>query len=189
MLSILLYKDELAAIKDRAIRSFVAACLMVAPRYIFWDAPSSSSGKYHPADELTGNGCVIHTKRVVKMILMLGGDDIAVAAGIIHDLVKQGWIKSGHSVDEHPELAVQLINKVHDSRRGLISRNTMGAIRSAVGFHMGPWRKRGRYKIPKKFSSWGLGVTARRVHLADVYASQKEIGIKIAVNLPPVHGR
>ena len=59
-----IFKNELGLIFNPAIKEFTRLCLIAAPDYIFYDAPSSSSGKYHSVDELGGNGCVIHTKRV-----------------------------------------------------------------------------------------------------------------------------
>ena len=178
---IALFQDELFFINNRNIRLFVESCLLKAPKYIYTDAPSSSSGKYHPSDELGGNGCVIHTKRVVWVTKQLGGDDLAIAAAIIHDLVKQGWKKSGHTVREHPGLAAQLVGKVHRHNRNLIRKNEMVAIRSAVGFHYGQWGV-GAYRIPS-----ALLCTRRDllVHMADMIASRKGIGENIAVSRHP----
>jgi len=177
-----LFLCELAFIVSQDVRAFVEACLHAAPQYIFTDAPSSSSGKYHPEDELGGNGCVVHTKRVVWVTKQLGGDDLAIAAAIIHDLVKQGWKKSGHTLNNHAGLAAKLVGKVYRRNRSLISEDDMKAIRSAVGFHYGQWGV-GAY------ATTSSSLCTKRdflVHMADVIASRKGIGEKIDVTLTPL---
>jgi len=47
-----IFKDELNLISKKGIKDFVKACIAAAPDYVFEDCPSSSSGKYHPIEEL-----------------------------------------------------------------------------------------------------------------------------------------
>jgi len=59
-----LFSKELVLIYDPVIKEFTRLCLLHCPEYFFLDCPASSSGKYHSIDELSGDGTVIHTKRV-----------------------------------------------------------------------------------------------------------------------------
>ena len=115
-----LFESELNLLERQDVRSFTEACIEASPDYVFWDAPSSSSGKYHPVSELSGDGTVIHTKRVFALAYELsrgfgceGSRDVICAAALLHDLAKQGLIKSGHTVPDHPQIMAELIADVY----------------------------------------------------------------------------
>ena len=104
-----MFKDELNLISNSAIREFAKACIKAAPDYVFVDCPSSSSGAYHPVDELSGDGTVLHTKRVFALAYELsrGFDcehhrDEICAAALLHDMAKQGLKRYGHTIKNHP---------------------------------------------------------------------------------------
>jgi HD superfamily phosphodiesterase len=92
------FRAELSLIADRDIGSTTEAILALAPNH-YLTVPSSSSGKYHPEDEIAAGGQLLHTKRVVRLARELGRKDslaqaemdILTAAAIVHDLAKFGW--------------------------------------------------------------------------------------------------
>ena len=112
------FKDELDLIFNKKIKSFTKICLMVAPDYFFTECPASSSGKYHPIDELSWDGTIIHTKRVVTVGYDLcrglsceKNRDVIVSSCIIHDLRKQGLNKTGHTKKNQPDLDAKLVEE------------------------------------------------------------------------------
>ncbi len=139
------FEKELELILDHNTREFTRLCVVSAPDYFFTDCPASSSGKFHPVNELAGNGTIVHTKKVVTLAyeLVKGFDceqsrDEITSACVIHDLRKQGLEKSGHTLPDHAELAAQLIEEVQRDTR-MLSDDTYKMIRSCVGYHYGLW--------------------------------------------------
>lgn len=105
------------AIANPALKALVATGLTRVPEE-FFAAPSSSSGKYHPADEINEGGLALHTARVVAMadkIMEYPGfsstpleKDIVKAALVLHDTQKGGIPWNGYAAD-HGHLAGQFI--------------------------------------------------------------------------------
>lgn len=88
-------EDEIELISDPAIKKFVRYLLKSAPA--FWKAPASHAPDLHPPDESFPGGLVLHTKRVVRVVMLLAMTiesenqndfDCLVAAAILHDLTK-----------------------------------------------------------------------------------------------------
>jgi len=140
------FKEELALIFDESIKEFTRLCVISAPDYFFLDCPASTSGKYHPLDELGHDGTIIHTKKVVTVAYELcrGLDcehsrDEIIAACIIHDLRKKGEKDStGHTLKNHPDLGAKLIEQVQ-LETGILTDKSYGIIKNCVGYHYGPW--------------------------------------------------
>lgn len=139
------FEQELKRIFDKKIREFTRLCLIHSPDYFFEDCPSSSSGKYHPLDELSYDGTIIHTKKVFTMLYDMvkaldceSNRDIVLSAGIIHDLRKQGTISSGHTVKDHAAHGVNLIDEVQEATQ-LLTEEQHKILRNCVGYHYGPW--------------------------------------------------
>ncbi len=139
------FEPELNRIFDKKLREFTRLCVTQAPDYLFEDCPSSSSGKYHPLDEICHVGTIIHTKKVFTMAFefVKGLDceehrDEVLSAAIIHDLRKQGITHSGHTVKDHANHAVNLIDEVQEATQ-LLTKQQHDLIRRCVGFHYGPW--------------------------------------------------
>lgn len=140
-----LFKDELKLIYDEGIREFTKLVLTQIPAYFFLDCPSSSSSLYHPVDEHTFIGVIIHTKRVFtvayELCRGLGAEedrDRILSATILHDGLKQGKTKTGHTVKNHPALAADLIEEVYNATQ-MVSNESYNIIRNCVGYHYGPW--------------------------------------------------
>src|SRR6056297_3048345 len=140
------FEKELSLILDLDVRNFTNLCLSEAPDYFFTDCPASTSGKYHPIDELGADGTILHTKKVVTVayILCRGLDceqyrNEIISACIIHDLLKQGKKKSGHTTRNHPALAAELVEQVQNDTQILLNDDSYNIIRNGVGYHYGPW--------------------------------------------------
>jgi len=173
------FKDELDLIFNKKIKQFTEICLMVAPDYFFIDCPASSSGKYHPIDELSWDGTIIHTKRVVTVAYDLcrglgceSNRDAIISACVIHDLRKQGLIKTGHTQKNHPELAAQLVKEVQKDTQ-ILTENDFKIIYNSVGYHYGPWSQ---FKWKKDLSAYTMEELC--VYLSDYTASKKSNNVK-----------
>jgi hypothetical protein len=173
------FKEELDLIFDTKIKQFTEICLMVSPDYFFNDCPASSSGKYHPIDELSWDGTIIHTKRVVTVAYDLcrglGAEqnrDAIISACIIHDLRKQGLIGTGHTQKNHPDLAAQLVEDVQRDIR-ILNDKDYNIIRNSVGYHYGPWSQ---FKWKKDLTAYTMEELC--VYLSDYTASKKSNNVK-----------
>ena len=150
--------NEINLINDDSIASFVRSILLKAE--IFWNIPSSFSGKYHPPDEHNAGGNVLHTKRVVRVAAILcysyslSGDerDIIIAACILHDITKGIASEDSTSFNYdpmHPYTVGNFISKcqAHDKEYGndsqstslFISEDVAQTILRLVRCHLGPW--------------------------------------------------
>jgi len=175
-----LFKEELSLIARKDIRDFTKAVLEAAPDYIFEDCPSSSSGKYHPIDEQGPDGNNLHVKKVfaVAYELSRGLDceyhrDQICAAALLHDLLKQGKAKSGHTVRNHPKLAADLIAEVYKEKfKDKIDRDSVVIIYNAVRHHYGPWTEISERKPLVKYSPEELCV-----YVSDYIASKRFIKV------------
>lgn len=175
------FEKELALILDERIREFTKLCLLKAPDYFFTNCPASSTGKFHPLDELSWDGTLIHTKKVFTLAYELckalgceNNRDEILSACIIHDLLKQGVERTGHTVVDHPALAVELVDKVQKDAE-MISDESYSIIRGCVGFHYGVWGPaKGRWH--KKLSEY----TAEEmcVYIADYVVSKRFIAVE-----------
>lgn len=86
--------EEIDLIRDHSISSFVRSMLLRAEE--FWKIPGSFASVYHPPDEDNEFGNILHTKRVVRVALIMCANlsysnietDIVIAACLLHDLTK-----------------------------------------------------------------------------------------------------
>jgi HD superfamily phosphohydrolase YqeK len=174
------FKDELALISNPIIREFVEECISQAPDYIFEDCPSSSSGKFHPVEELGPDGTLIHTKKVFALAYELSRgldceyhrDEIC-AAALLHDFEKQGKEKSGHTTKDHPQMmAATAANIYREKFRGRLERDSANIICSAIFYHYGPWTDQ---SVKKPLSSYTCEELA--VYVADYVSSKRFVQV------------
>ena len=182
-----IFKKELNYIDDTVLREFIAYCLENAPDY-FYTIPASSSGKYHPIQDLGEGGLIRHTKAVVQVAMDLIkseqfkiGDndekDNIIAACILHDIIKNGFTDSGMTLVEHPLLASEFVEQMYRQWEGeekdFIWWNKI-CIQFLIKSHMGIWNKdkEGNEVLPLvgEYNPFG-----KLVHLADYIASRKYI--------------
>jgi hypothetical protein len=156
---VVVFEEELARIYDPTVREFTRLCIVNSPDYIYIDCPTSSSGKYHPLDELCSDGTIIHTKKVFTMAYELvkaldceNSRDLILCACIVHDLRKRGVTgEGGHTVSDHPNHAANLIDEVQEAT-GLLSKEQHTIVRNCVGFHYGPWSEENWLKPMTKYT-------------------------------------
>jgi len=172
------FEPELRVIFNEGIREFAKLCIVAAPDYFFLDCPASSTGKYHPLDELSADGTIIHTKKVFTLAYELSrglecesSRDEILAACLIHDLRKQGLKQTGHTARNHPALGANLVKEVQDATQ-MLSNKSYKMIRTAVGYHYGPWST-GDWKKPvAKYTPEELCL-----YMADYVAAKKVTSI------------
>jgi len=169
---------ELARIADESIREFTKLCIGQAPDYFFIDCPASSSGKYHPVDELAHDGTIIHTKKVFTLAYELckglsceDKRDVILSACLIHDLLKQGKNRTGHTTKSHPGLAADLVEEIHVATQ-ILSDDVKDLIKNSVGYHYGPWSVSPWQKPLSEYTPVELCV-----YLSDYVASKRFITV------------
>jgi hypothetical protein len=140
-------KQNLAAavamIQNPMLSQVTQTALDAAPKE-FFEAPSSSSGRYHPADEINKGGLVLHSLRDAQMGLILcdyfdvQGEqrDEITAALILHDIKKGGEPWDGYAEDHGP-LGEQWLDEVWGP--GHRCDASCNHVRELVGKHMAQW--------------------------------------------------
>ena len=169
-----IFEKELELIFDKSIREFARLCLLKAPDYFFTDCPASSTGKYHPLNELGPDGTMIHTKKVVTLAYELcrglgceDRRDEILCACIVHDLVKQGWEKTGHTHKMHTQFAADLVEEIQKDTQ-LLKEDSFRMIQGCVRYHYGLWTHASHAKKLSDYTSAEL-----TVYLADYAASKR----------------
>jgi len=172
------FEKELDLILEESVRKFTEVCLGVAPDYFFTDCPASSTGRYHPIDELSWDGTILHTKKVVttayELCRGLGCEhhrDEIISACIIHDLLKQGREKSGHTTKDHPALAAGLVDEVQRDTQ-MLDEEAYNIIKCCVGFHYGLWSQRPWQKSLDEYTPEELCV-----YISDYVASKRCVSV------------
>lgn len=183
------FQEELSQIPNKQVRDFITYCLDNAPKY-FYHIPASSSGKYHPLQDLGEGGLVRHTRAVFQVGMDLlrceqfvEDNDInrtiVGSASLLHDIIKNGIEGGEYTVSEHPILACRfttsmlieyIITTAVNKRDDLIE--IVLIIEHCVRSHMGKWNtdreKNEILPVPKTDLE-------KLVHLADYIASRKYI--------------
>jgi hypothetical protein len=175
--------EEIDLILDENIKSFVRSILFKAD--IFWEIPSSFSGKHHPMDEHGVGGNVLHTKRSVRVAQVLCDShalpqeekDIVIAAMLLHDVTK-GVPKadqSGYLYDPlHPYTVGLFVRKCQEEDKNyaselqsstlFLSEEIVQSILRLVRCHLGPWSP-----VPETIPVTYLDMI---VHMADNVSSK-----------------
>ena len=175
-----LFKNELNLFIKKDVLDFTKACISIAPDYVFYDCPSSSSGKYHPIDELGGDGTIIHTRRVFtlaydysRMLDVEQYRDEICSAALLHDLAKQGLDSYGHTVSNHPQIMANLVADLYNTDfKDRLDKTSANIIYWAIFYHYGPWTIQKHRKPMDQFSRTELAV-----YIADYTASKKFVSV------------
>lgn len=172
------FQRELAKIKDIEIREGVEALLLGGhDEFLQW--PASSSGKYHPPDEIGPMGMVIHVKRCVALApdiaRMYGldayGQDILIAASLVHDLYKQGKDgKAGHTVKDHMLIIHEVINMTVVDLNLDPSGKFFSELANACLFHEGVWTPPEAHELED-----GPNIYATAMHTIDMMVTRRAI--------------
>lgn len=171
------FAAELAAIKNEEIRNLTEKAISnISPK--FFDAPASSTGKYHPAWACVQHGLVNHTKCVVYLAENLCqvtpgvNSDIVIAAAILHDSCKSGlnWERK-HTVHEHPLLVCGLLDEKDLSQD---EAALWEQICFVISTHMGKFTTSPRSSVTLPTPTTPDQLV---LHQADYLASRKEISL------------
>ncbi len=173
------FKNELGMISDSRIKEFTKLCLASAPDYFFTDCPASSTGKYHPINEISWDGTIIHTKKVFNIAYSLSrglgieeSRDSILSACIIHDLIKNGWKGGPWVLKNHPKLAAELVDRIQQDTQ-LLTEEEYNIIRGSVFYHYGPWTTRA---VSKPMDEYTLEELC--MYISDYIASKRFLDVK-----------
>lgn len=154
------------------------------PEY-FFVIPASSSGKYHPEQDLGVGGLVRHTQMCVEVAKELFNldmwsrlrevKDCLIAALLIHDTVKNGFdAKMQYTAHEHPILAADHFLEFAKKENSYDFMSAeINLICDCVKSHMGQWNTNQYSKVTLPLP---VLATQKFVHLCDYIASRKFIG-------------
>ena len=174
------FKNELEYIKDLKIREFTEKAIEDMPDY-FFEATSSSSGKYHPSYALGKGGLLRHTRAAVRIAVELfrmemfnyfgeEGKDLIISSLILHDGRKFGNTEGMHTLTEHP--IIQAFSMENNTEiNNILPKNQFETICDNIKSHMGAWNTAPRSKkevLPKP-----KGKMQNFVHLVDYIASRR----------------
>ena len=159
-------------IDDNAIADFVRQAFSAADPQFFTSA-MSSSGKYHPTEDNGRGGCARHCLKVGRIAHDLSSfyeitkqeRDIVTAAGLLHDICKNGNPWTDKTQYEHGLIAYDYLGEF------TLAEPYKELIRSAVRYHLGKWAmpesEKPRAENPTR--------TELVVQLADFIGSRKSI--------------
>lgn len=177
-----MFINEIGDIKDADLKAFATELIANADDY-FFVVPASSSGKYHPPFDLGDGGLVRHTRLVAYMARSLAESycfsdydtDCLIVAALAHDIKKQGNGDTGHTVWDHPILAMHYIQDIYGKTSFNVPAETIAKISNAVSSHMGKWGNEPRFckgntPLPMPVTEFDKALQA-----ADYVASRKEI--------------
>lgn len=114
------FESELKMFKDERFKLLVENLMLELPDSIL-TLPASTTGKYHPGDELESDGMIIHIKRACNMVEEAArknsftryGTDVLLAGCLLHDIFKEGDPPTGHTVTEHPNTERFLLDSAY----------------------------------------------------------------------------
>ena len=177
-----MFINEIGDIKDADLKAFATELIANADDY-FFVVPASSSGKYHPPFDLGDGGLVRHTRLVAYMAKSLAESycfsdydtDCLIVAALAHDIKKQGNGDTGHTVWDHPILAMHYVQEIYGKTNFKVPADTIEKISNAVSSHMGKWGNEPRFckgntPLPMPVTEFDKALQA-----ADYVASRKEI--------------
>lgn len=180
------FQNEINKIKFPTFKQHVMELLKIAPDDIL-NMPSSSTGKYHPADEISKDGMIRHIKRCVivaeETARMRGHTDeeldILIAGCILHDLFKQGIPRGKWTVKEHPIFSYEHIKKYVSNNKLTVDELSAGLLDTLAViclYHEGSWTIPESYeKHPKSTCNKEQLQLAFSMHIIDFMASRRTI--------------
>ena len=183
--------EEISRVKAKYIRKFTEEAFAAADAN-FWKAPASSSGKYHPPEDLGEGGLVRHSIKAGRVAECFARRakfseielDMAISAALLHDVCKNGVPWGEHTDYTHGLIASEWLKQFK-----LADAVVKEIILNAVRFHMAPWcyavdpfknRNYSKEEMLKNIDELSRALTnPSRVELAvregDYWASQKDM--------------
>lgn len=191
------FSNELNQIKDSVFRSNVESIINICPDYIL-RIPSSSTGKYHPTDEIKEDGMIRHVKRMVVFVdeisrmeqLSDWERDILVAGCLLHDIFKNGKTleNSKYTIKEHPILIYQTIydyikeyiKDIKETSENQEQVKMLISLANVCLWHEGQWtieesrQEWNKRNIEKRMSDNDIAL-CKLFHSVDYFASRRSI--------------
>lgn len=180
--------DVIDEINDIDNRRFARYLLGKVPDY-FFIMPASSSGKYHPKNDLGEGGLVRHSISVVRMLEHLlepegyfdftdEQKELLKIAALFHDCMKSGTQEEYENNQRtkflHPLYAANFIMTTAIENEYPYEKALF--IYDAVIAHMGQWNKN---KNESGMLPTPTSVSQKVLHLADYLASRKDINMTV----------
>ena len=180
------FVKEITKVSDNQLGQALFALADKLPDY-FWKIPASSTGKYHPQCDLGDGGLVRHSIMVATIADELVtselfvediplNHDIARAAGLFHDCLKNGPVLEDGKFNEHTDFLHPLYARdfiVSELTGKVDKKGYVDAIANAIASHMGKWNT-------SKYAEGELPVPSspmeKLLHCADYTASRKWVG-------------
>ena len=177
-----MFINEIGDIKDADLKAFATELIANADDY-FFVVPASSSGKYHPPFDLGDGGLVRHTRLVAYMAKSLAESycfsdydtDCLIVAALAHDIKKQGNGDTGHTVWDHPILAMHYVQEIYGKTNFKVPAETIEKISNAVSSHMGKWGNEPRFCKGNTPLPMPVTEFEKALQAADYVASRKEL--------------
>lgn len=181
------FAKELSLIKTPEIRDIAEQGVKLIPEF-FYSLPASSSGKYHPNYALGDGGLYRHVKaamiiceELLRLDMFKFSDverDIIRASILLHDGWKQGTIRDGHTIFDHPLVASAELKKGIVIKDGLCQAH-LDLICSNIESHMGQWNagyhgETATLPLPRTQMQ-------KFVHICDYLASRKQLEVNFSV--------
>lgn len=195
------FVNEFRMIKDSQFKSHVFKILKLCPNYVM-SIPSSSTGKYHPSDEVGhSRGMIYHIKRVAVFADEVAcmeqhtniERDIMIAGAILHDVFKNGlsngkiskegvngtaskWTKKEHPIYIY-ELIHNYIQSIDNNDSGIVDGvSNLISLANVCLFHEGQWTIQASKDI---YKSGSMTVEDKKLcnsmHMADYFASRRSV--------------
>jgi len=180
-----IFKKDIEKIQNKDLSQVVNRILDKCPDYIATIA-SSSTGKYHPPDEICEQGMIIHIKRCLGLVdqvcRMFNFEqrerDILIASCILHDVLKNGDPPENHTVDNHAKLMYDKIGSIYNSLpipENEILDGLIFDLRFCVLLHGGRWSTPEETKEYTEWANFTNKKLIKAMHLIDFFASRREI--------------
>jgi len=177
------FHEDISQIKDEKIKDVVIGVIKDAPDYLA-EIPSSSTGKYHPGDEICSEGMIIHVKRCViaaKEIARMRKHsdedlDILIAGCLLHDLYKNGKTKGKYTVKDHEFLAYNAIKEKYLNTVVYGDQKKIWKVAFAVLLHSGQWTPSdalAEWQQMKPETSSNLSKLLESMHIIDFIVSRR----------------
>lgn len=189
------FSDIIEKIKHEDFRIEVVNSMQEAPDYVT-NIPSSSTGKYHPQDEINSNGMCIHIRRcaiLAEEVLRMRYEDndadrdrdldILLAASMIHDSYKNGHKEKNnlpinkYTHPWHPIWAFWNVSKIAGNLpKNTIVREMMWALGWVCLFHEGKWTIKKAKETAKnaKMEDW-VSQLCKDMHTVDYMVSRRTL--------------
>jgi len=192
------FADIVNKIQHIPFKQAVIELVELSPDYITC-IPSSSTGKYHPADEINESGMVLHVGRcsaIAEEMLRMDSEDnsaeykyyidILHAACVLHDIFKNGVVstktnndgiklsKSKYTAKNHPALIYKLICEYEEKVTNEEVKERIRALAILCLFHEGRWTTEPSKQLcNKKWLTKATVYLSKMMHLVDYIASRR----------------